>query len=263
MPQDAKLKGTLQGKDKSGQPMNRQIALILRERIVRGDYAESGLAPERSLMVEFGVSRQTVRAALQRLEHEGLIDRRVGSGTTVSPRATAAFAAMGSLSDLLAAFSIADSITISAQVEPASLYPEPAATFGIPPSGEIFRLVRILVKADGPYCVSQLFTLPGIAKKLAPEQIPVRPFIEMIEECLGQVAAKVQQSMSAILADAKTAGYLKIQPGVPLVALSRIYRNSDDEPMLQVEIANDPNRNRPKMDFIRAPTARATPTAGD
>src|SRR5580700_4765007 len=42
------------------------------------------LPPERTLAQKFGVSRRMVRAALERLESEGQISRRRGSGTFVS-----------------------------------------------------------------------------------------------------------------------------------------------------------------------------------
>lgn len=52
--------------------------------IVRGDLAPGAELPsERRLAEELGVSRPTVREALQRLAHAGLIDVRQGGATTV------------------------------------------------------------------------------------------------------------------------------------------------------------------------------------
>lgn len=45
------------------------------------------LATERALATELGVSRSALREALLRLEAAGLVERRQGSGTRVSPRA--------------------------------------------------------------------------------------------------------------------------------------------------------------------------------
>jgi DNA-binding FadR family transcriptional regulator len=53
----------------------------LREMINGGS---ARLPPERTLAQKFGVSRRLVRAALERLESEGQISRRQGSGTFVS-----------------------------------------------------------------------------------------------------------------------------------------------------------------------------------
>ena len=49
---------------------------------------------ERSLAATYGVSRGTVRKALDRLNREGMVERRVGSGTFLSPQAVNAIEIM-------------------------------------------------------------------------------------------------------------------------------------------------------------------------
>src|SRR4051794_34363263 len=57
------------------------LAAELRERIALGDYARSGpLDSEAELGRRYGVSRVTVRRALERLRDEGLVAARRGSG---------------------------------------------------------------------------------------------------------------------------------------------------------------------------------------
>ena len=57
----------------------------LRQAIETGVYAESDkLPPERDLATVFSAARSTVRKALDELEAEGFVERRVGSGTYVS-----------------------------------------------------------------------------------------------------------------------------------------------------------------------------------
>jgi DNA-binding FadR family transcriptional regulator len=63
------------------------ITTILRSRIEDGLWsAEESLPNERQLAEEFGVARNTVRSALQKLEDEDLISREVGRGTLVKQR---------------------------------------------------------------------------------------------------------------------------------------------------------------------------------
>ena len=60
------------------------IATRLKRAILDGRYPyETKLPPERDLAEFFSASRGTVRAALRRLEDNGMLDRRVGSGTFV------------------------------------------------------------------------------------------------------------------------------------------------------------------------------------
>lgn len=64
------------------------VARSLRDAVMRGDYARNErIPPERELAQAFGVSRNTIRQALQQLEDERLIIRRTGSGTYVNIKA--------------------------------------------------------------------------------------------------------------------------------------------------------------------------------
>ena len=63
------------------------IANTLKNAILEGQYAfNERLPPERDLAVEFGSSRGTIRSALQKLDAQNLVNRRVGSGTFVTYR---------------------------------------------------------------------------------------------------------------------------------------------------------------------------------
>lgn len=66
-------------------PRHREISLELRAEIAAQKYGSRGRLPSESqLVARFGVSRPTVIRALQDLQSEGLIERRVGSGSYVS-----------------------------------------------------------------------------------------------------------------------------------------------------------------------------------
>ncbi len=61
------------------------ITARLRRAIETGVYSDGDqLPPERQLATAFGTARSTIRKALNQLESEGLVSRRVGSGTFVS-----------------------------------------------------------------------------------------------------------------------------------------------------------------------------------
>ena len=66
------------------EPRHRQISRELLTEIASGKYGAGGRFPsEAQLCRKFGVSRPTVGRALRELQEQGLIERRVGSGTFV------------------------------------------------------------------------------------------------------------------------------------------------------------------------------------
>ncbi len=65
-------------------PLHEQLAAILRAEIKAGTYAESGMLPSESyLQQEHGVSRGTVRRAIETLAGEGLVFTIAARGTFV------------------------------------------------------------------------------------------------------------------------------------------------------------------------------------
>ena len=70
-----------------------EIARTLREEVLAGRFGTDGRMPsEAQLVTRFGVSRPTIARALRSLSGEGLIERRVGSGSFVKSGGTKATA---------------------------------------------------------------------------------------------------------------------------------------------------------------------------
>ena len=66
-------------------PLYMQAEMILREIIQQQEYQDGKLLPDEiSLSEQMGVSRNTVRQAMDRLVHEGVISRKKGVGTRVA-----------------------------------------------------------------------------------------------------------------------------------------------------------------------------------
>lgn len=68
-------------------PLYGRIAMLMRQRVLGGQWpARSQMPTIEALMTEFGVSRVTIRLALDMLERDGLIERHRGRGTFVTDR---------------------------------------------------------------------------------------------------------------------------------------------------------------------------------
>ena len=69
------------------EPRHRTIYRELLAEIAAGAYSRDGRMPSEAQLVErFSVSRPTVARALRDLQDQGLVDRRIGSGTYVPSR---------------------------------------------------------------------------------------------------------------------------------------------------------------------------------
>jgi len=87
----------------AGSPLYQQLYEILRTRIAAGDLKPGDLVPpESELTRAYGVSRITVRAALDQLVHEGVVDRHRGRGSFVRAAAPAARACLTSFTEQVA-----------------------------------------------------------------------------------------------------------------------------------------------------------------
>lgn len=63
-----------------------QISNLLERRILKGDYAKTGLPAERDLAEEIGVSRVTLRKALDELGRKGLVERSPNRRLALAPK---------------------------------------------------------------------------------------------------------------------------------------------------------------------------------
>jgi DNA-binding FadR family transcriptional regulator len=89
------------------------ITAQLRQAILEGGYAHGEKLPaERQLASAFGASRTTIRTALDQLEVERLVNRRVGSGTFVN------FRAQGDAEDIAEETSPLELIEVRLGIEP-------------------------------------------------------------------------------------------------------------------------------------------------
>lgn len=231
-------------------PIHYQITDILRQRISAGQYESTGLPPELMLVEEFGVSRHTIRSALQRLVVDGLIERRAGLGTTVTKRAAGGSWLIGSLDELLE-YSVERIESVEAKLVPARDFPHVAALFGTPLSGKVYRLVRRLRTEGGLVCsIARIYTSAAIASRLPRAQIEKTLFIDLIQKYCGVRAERVRQVSSATLADKELAPQLEMKVGDPVLLLYRTYTSTDGAPIMLVELSCRPDRYQHTVTFL-------------
>lgn len=231
--------------------LHRQIADQLRERIAKGEFEQTGLTPERSLVREFDVSRHTVRQALNVLENEGLIERRAGLGTSITARAKGGVWAIGSLEQLIGEFSVDQYLTLSAELVPARRFPSAADLFQTRKGSQLFHILRILTVSALPYALCNIFTTPKAAAAIPASEIGCKPLIVLVEDHAGLTASSARQLASAAAADEVAARQLAVPVGSAMLVLHRTYFDGDGAPIVHSELLCRPDRYHQVIDFAR------------
>ena len=124
-------------------PLYRQLRRSLRGAIEEGTLAPDDVLPaERDIADRFGVSRITVRKAIDGLVDEGLLDRRHGAGTFVASRIQKNMSALSSFTEDIASRGWQASSAWLHKTED-EVTPNESIELGLPPGTPVYRFDRI------------------------------------------------------------------------------------------------------------------------
>jgi GntR family transcriptional regulator len=236
---------------RENKPIHFQVSDILRQRIADGQYDETGLPPELTLVEEFGVSRHTIRSAMQRLVVDGLIERRAALGTKVTKRSAGSSWLIGSLDEIVE-YPLDRMRTVQAGLIPSREAPHVAALFGAPASGKVFRLVRAInTESDLISCIAKIYTSSAIAARIPRKVIDKPLFLEHIQNYCAVRTERVRQVASAMAAKNELAELLECEQGDPILLLQRTYTSSEGEPIMFVELFCRPDRYQQTVNFVQ------------
>jgi GntR family transcriptional regulator len=141
-------------------PLYRQLQRALREAISSRVLApDDALPAEREFADELGVSRITVRKALDGLVGEGLLIRRQGAGTFVAARVEKNFSKLSSFTEDMISRGRAPHSAWLSRAE-GQVTPEESLTLGLSPGAPVYRFHRIRY-ADGAPMALEYSTLPA------------------------------------------------------------------------------------------------------
>ncbi|WP_414839637.1 GntR family transcriptional regulator [Carnobacterium sp. TMP28] len=211
-------------------PIYIQIHNQLRKDIEEGVWKIGERIPsERDLALKFNVSRMTLRQAVQTLVDEGILERKVGSGTYVSSKKVQELmVGVASFTDImLSQGKIPTSKTISYHVKPASL--SEAEKLNLPEETLVLRMERIRYADDVPICF-EVATIPyDIIGHLTKIEI-TRSLYKALENEMGLHVGKAEQTISAMPASEKIADYLAIKRGDAILRLKQISYSTEGKP---------------------------------
>ncbi len=206
------------------QPLYAQVKSLLLKRIGSGGWKPGEMLPnEYELAAEYRVSQGTVRKALMALETDKMLVRRQGVGTFVArhsrDRALFQFFRLFGLDDhrLTPTSKVLTQRTIRAKSDQA-------ASLGVDPGAALHAIVRVRYLNGSPAIFERIFVPTHLMPDLAvPEGDEMEDEMYVIyQERFGISIARVAERLAAIAATASEARHLELEPGAPLLEISRV-----------------------------------------
>lgn len=190
-------------------PLYMQLQKVLRDAILsRVISPEAAIPPERDLAEEFGVSRLTVRKAVDGLVSEGLILRRRGAGTFVASRVEKSFSKLSSFSeDMISRGRVPHSEWLARSV--GGVTPEESLSLGLSPGTQVYRFQRLRF-ADGLTMALEYSTIPSYC---LPSIDAVGESLYAALDAAGNRPVRALQRLRAVAFTADQADILGIRPG--------------------------------------------------
>jgi GntR family transcriptional regulator len=243
--------------DGSVEPLKaRRLYLLLRERIVSGELAPGARLPgEPTLAAEQGVSRVTVRKALDTLAAEGLIDRRPGSGTFVREVA-AVRPIVADLSNVLSHLvqmgrqTGVRLLSFSYAAPPEAV----AEALRLEPGERTQRSVRVRLIDGAPFSYLTTHVPERIGLTYSEADLAATPLLTLLERS-GIVAERASQTIGATLAGPEVAEALGLEIGSPLLAMTRVVSDRSGRGVEHLHALYRPDRYSFHMDLVRTGAA--------
>lgn len=188
------------------------------------------IAPERALSERFGVSRTTVRQALQELTVEGRLVRMQGRGTFVAKPKMSQTLQLTSYSQDIAAQGLRPA-SLLLDSGYASAPPDVAEHLGMPVEGPVLRLERLRLADEEPMALEVLYLDAGRFPSLRAEISAETSLYELLRERHGVELVEARETIETILASPAESALLQTGTGAPLLLLTRASWDRERRPV--------------------------------
>ncbi|WEV40139.1 GntR family transcriptional regulator [Lactobacillus sp. ESL0681] len=213
-------------------PLYRQVISDLEKRINHLK-PNDRLPSERQLLIQYNVSRNTIRLALQDLEERGLIYRLHGKGTFVSSR----YLDQPNIGEM---YSFSEEVRRSGQ-KPTTLNQslklvEPnqkiAEQLNLQNAEKAYELVRLRLANDQPYIYSKTYLPEKLFPSLTLDELQGVPLYDVLKDKYKQLGVMAFEDVQAVNLDKQESEYLQEEVGS---ASLKIYRKTINEKNVPIE----------------------------
>jgi GntR family transcriptional regulator len=239
-------------------PLYHQAKCALIDAIEAGEWdAGEQLPNEDKLAESFGVSKVTVRQALQELASMGYVRREQGRGTFVSrpkfdhgPRELTSFSEEMQRHKLTATSRVIEATLATADVRIAE-------ALQIPIGEPVFMLKRLRLADAEPMGIQTAYIPAALTPRLLDVDFGSASLYDVLAVRYGLVPARARETYSAVPVDPKPAGLLGVAPGSPVLAVERITFLASGKPLEFVKSIMRSDRYSITLDLVanRVPQA--------
>jgi GntR family transcriptional regulator len=236
------------------QSETRQRVLDLIEQLGVGEAIPS----ERQLSGELGVSRLTVRAALDDLVREGFLQRRHGAGTFVSEPKIAQELTMTSFTeDMHRRGMVPSSKTLEFKSVTAGA--RLGRLLHVSPSEEIVVVTRLRYADRETMAIETLHVAESLVPGLTAKDLEEHSFYELLEERFGVVVVGGNQAIEPTVTNEEESAALGVPLHSPAFLFERTTRAANGTIVEYVRSIYRGDRYRLVSDLTRPQEARRTP----
>ena len=221
-----------------GVPLYQQIYQLLRAKIESGVFGfNSKLPAEETLAVDLGVSRITVKRAMNELAAAGFGTRYRGRGTIVSYSHNTPTVRGDYMTPMEHLRQLGFNTEIELKhLEEVHADAELAGHLEITPGALVQRAERVRHLEGAPFSFIVNHTPMDIAAQINRDDIAWRPFTTLLAEA-GHMVVSAEQTILAETAKGKTAQALMLAEGAPVLTIHRVLRDSEKRP-IQFSVTN-------------------------
>lgn len=232
-------------------PRYYQVYTVLSQRVREGEWTPDVPMPtEQDFAASFGVSRVTIRKALNMLQEEKLVLRQQGRGTfALPPPRRQSRANFSGLLENVADFELHTKVRVLFFGKVA-LPDEIARLLESEPGAQALKIVRVRSDSHSPFSFTTTH-VPEPEADLLDEATLGNQTVSSALAKAGVATVSAEQRLSATVAGVEVAKYLRVDVGAPLISMTRVMRNEDGRPVEVIQALYRPDKYEYRVNLSR------------
>jgi GntR family transcriptional regulator len=216
----------------SALPLYYQIEQDLASLIARGGLAPGSQLPsEEELVQSYGVSRTTVRKAVQELDRLGLIEIRRGRGTFVrTGKITQEFTELTGFVEDMVAMGLQPSAKVLGTA-PTEADETVARQLRVPIGTAVMQIRRVRMADDEALSLDETYLPMDLGRRVVENDLEVYPIFSLLEGKYDTPLLEADYRLEAIAADPIVAEALGIEVKSPILLIERVSYSLDQRPV--------------------------------